>query len=194
MTAAARVMDPPTDEPAPPLRQFMRTIAPDGRERTLRDTELIVSKTDLSGRITYANSVFLKIAMLEEHEALGAPHSLIRHPDMPRCVFKLLWDRVAAGHEVFAYVNNLARDGANYWVFAHVTPTHDAAGRIVGYHSNRRRPDRGAVEKAAALYRDLCTVERAVASKTEACARGLARLNALLDDARTDYDAFVFSL
>lgn len=186
----------PFDAPDRPdrLRQFQRTVAPTGRERALKDTELIVSKTDLKGVITYANTVFCRIAGLSEVEALGAPHSIIRHPDMPRCVFKLLWDTLEQGREIFAYVNNLARDGDNYWVFAHVTPTFDAAGRIVAYHSNRRRPDRAAVEKAAALYRDLKAIEDAAGSKAEGCARALAHMTGLLERAGVSYDEFVFSL
>jgi PAS domain S-box-containing protein len=91
------------------------------------------------GHITYANDVFLRLSKYPLREVLGAPHSLIRHPDMPRCVFKLLWDTIEAKKEIFAYVLNMARDGNHYWVFAHVTPTLDAEQKIVGYHSNRRR-------------------------------------------------------
>ena len=85
----------------------------------------------------------------------GQAHNIIRHPDMPRCVFDLLWKTIAGGEEIFAYVKNMAKNGDHYWVFAHVTPTFDAGGRIMGYHSNRRVPERGAV----------ATLERAV-SKT----------------------------
>lgn len=79
-------------------------ITPTGKERFFNENELIVSKTDTGGRITYANDVFLRVAGLTENDALGAPHSLIRHPDMPRAVFKLLWDTIASGQEIFAYV------------------------------------------------------------------------------------------
>ena len=178
----------------PKVRQFMRVVAPTGRERFLDERELIVSKTDLKGVITYANTVFSRIAALPEEEALGAPHSIIRHPDMPRCVFQLLWDTISRGNEIFAYVNNLARDGANYWVFAHVTPTLDHEGRIVAYHSNRRKPDRAAVEKCAALYADLKKMEDGYKSKTEGCQRALAHVASLLESKGVDYDQFVFSL
>ena len=186
----------PLDAPAHAdrLRQFQRTVTPTGRERALKDTELIVSKTDLKGVITYANTVFCRIAGLTEAQALGAPHSVIRHPDMPRCVFRLLWDTLEQGREIFAYVNNLASDGDNYWVFAHVTPTFDASGRIVAYHSNRRRPDRAAVDKAAELYRELKAIEDAAGSKTEGCGRALAHMVGLLERAGVSYDEFIFSL
>jgi PAS domain S-box-containing protein len=111
---------------------------PTGRERTFDDEEIIVSKTDLSGRITYANDVFLRISGYTEAEVIGQPHSLIRHPDMPRSVFNLLWKTIGAGQEIFAYVVNMAKNGDHYWVLAHVTPTFGPAGDIIGFHSNRR--------------------------------------------------------
>lgn len=74
-------------------------ILPSGRERHFKPEELIVSKTDLKGRITYANEVFLRLSDYSEKEVLGQPHSLIRHPDMPRCIFKLLWDRIRRGRK-----------------------------------------------------------------------------------------------
>ncbi|MBT3307547.1 MAG: PAS domain S-box protein [Alphaproteobacteria bacterium] len=77
-----------------------------GVERFFEDDEIIVSKTDLKGRVTYANRVFLRLAGYTEQEVLGQPHSIIRHPEMPRCVFKLLWDTLEDGKEIFAYVIN----------------------------------------------------------------------------------------
>ena len=116
------------------------TARPTGVERHLGPDELIVSKTDLQGRITYANESFLRIGAFTEDQVIGQPHNLIRHPEMPRAVFKLLWDTVQSRQELFAYVVNLAADGAHYWVLAHVTPSFDERGQVVGYHSNRRRP------------------------------------------------------
>ena len=103
-------------------------VRPTGTERTFGEDEIIVTKTDLRGVLTYANDVFLRISALTEDEAIGQPHSLIRHPDMPRAVFKLLWDTLKERKELFAYVVNLASDGAHYWVLAHVTPSFDAGG------------------------------------------------------------------
>ena len=128
-----------------------RAVRPTGIENILGEDELIVSKTDLKGRITYANDVFIRMAKYPWKELVGAPHSLVRHPDMPRCVFKLLWDTLQAKREIFAYVVNLAGDGSHYWVFAHVTPTLDDDGNITGYHSNRRKPDRGPIDKISPL-------------------------------------------
>lgn len=182
-----------TPRRAPP-RQFMRTVRPTGRARPFARTEIIVSKTDPKGIITYANDVFLRVAEMEEEDALGAPHSIIRHPDMPRCVFKLLWERIEAGKEIFAYVVNMAASGDHYWVFAHVTPSFDAQGRIAGYHSNRRAPRDEAVKAAAALYAILKAEEDGAPDKASAIERGKAKLNAFLAERGVSYDQLVFSL
>lgn len=165
-----------------------------GVERTFDVDEIIVSKTDLKGRITYANQIFLKIAGYTEAEVIGKPHSLIRHPEMPRAVFRYLWETIAAGREVFAYVVNRAKNGDHYWVFAHVTPTFDAAGRIIGYHSSRRVADRSAVRTVSMLYADLRQVEARHATAAAAADAGLAALRAKLESLQVGYEEFVFSL
>jgi PAS domain S-box-containing protein len=79
-------------------------VNPSGRETFFPASDVIVSKTDLKGRITYANGLFCRMAGYRETELLGQPHSIIRHPDMPRSVFKLLWDTIEARSEIFAFV------------------------------------------------------------------------------------------
>ena len=162
-------------------------------ERFFGEDDIIVSKTDTNGRITYANRTFLDIAGYYEREVLGAAHSIIRHRDMPRTVFHLLWETIASGREIFAYVNNLASDGVNYWVFAHVTPTW-ANGRIVGYHSNRRVPDLGAVHTIEPVYAQLLAEERRHSHPVRAIEASTALLGRVLDDAGVTYDQFVWSL
>ncbi|MCC7012891.1 MAG: PAS domain-containing protein [Planctomycetes bacterium] len=173
---------------------LIRPATPTGRERFLGEDELIVSKTDVEGRITYANKTFQKIAGYSEDELLGAPHNIVRHPDMPRCVFRLLWDTIGSGREIFAYVLNMAKTGDHYWVFAHVTPSFDASGRIVGYHSNRRAPERSAVKKAHELYQVILAEERKHQSPQRQVEAGLALVTKVLTDAKISYDEFVFSL
>ena len=166
-----------------------------GNEAFFDDDEIIVSKTDIKGHITYANRVFLRVAGFDEREVIGAPHSIIRHPEMPRCVFKLLWDMLAAGKEVFAYVNNLAMDGDNYWVFAHVTPSLDGSGNTVGYHSNRRVPERRVVEQVIRpLYRSLLEEEQRHADRKAGLDGSYQMLLGLLKEKGVDYDELVFSL
>jgi PAS domain S-box-containing protein len=167
---------------------------PSGRERSFGEHEIIVSKTDLTGRITYANDVFVRVSGYSERELTGQAHSIIRHPDMPRCVFKLLWDTLATGSEIFAYVVNMAANGDHYWVLAHVTPSRNPHGQVVGYHSNRRVPDRVAVDKASALYATLLAEERRHADRAAGMAASTAMVHALLASKGLGYDEFVFSL
>ena len=72
----------------------MSAPIPNNRERTMNEDDFIVSKTDLKGKITYCNEIFMQMANLPESELLGKPHNIVRHPDMPTVVFKLLWDYV----------------------------------------------------------------------------------------------------
>jgi PAS domain S-box-containing protein len=157
--------------------------------------DLIVSKTDLTGRITYANEVFCRVAGYSERELLGKPHSIIRHPDMPRAVFKYLWDTIVEGREVFAYVKNLARSGDYYWVFAHVTPSRDADRKTVGFHSNRRVPDPGIVrDLIAPLYAELLREEQSHRNGKEALAAGYRMLVDFIASKKMSYDELIFSL
>lgn len=169
-------------------------ISPTGIERTFPESGVIVSKTDARGVITYANQMFLDVARYDLKEVIGKPHNMIRHPGMPRSVFKYLWDRIAAGFEVFAYVVNLAKDGDHYWVFAHVTPTFDAAGNVVGYHSNRRLPRRDAIQAIEPVYRILLDRERQESSPKRGLETGAETLNAFLKSKDVDYDRFVLGI
>ncbi len=171
------------------------TASATGQERHFGRDEIIVTKTDLQGRITYANDVFCRVAALDEREAVGQPHNLIRHPDMPGGVFALLWDRIQAGQEIFGYVLNLAADGRHYWVFAHVTPTFGRDGAIVGYHSNRRAASRHAIDVITPVYRDVRAAEHRAGGGSVAAARaGAAALEERLGDLGPAYDRFVWDL
>jgi PAS domain S-box-containing protein len=171
-----------------------RAVRPTGEERTFGVDELIVSKTDPRGVITYANDVFLRVSGYEMHEVVGQPHNLIRHPDMPRAVFQLLWDTLAAGNELFAYINNLAADGAHYWVLAHVTPSYDPGGRVIGYHSSRRRPSPRAVQHVAPLYARLLAEERTHPNARAAVAASSELLATLVAEQAASYDELIWSI
>jgi PAS domain S-box-containing protein len=166
-----------------------------GIERKFLDDELIVTKTDKGGRITYANRTFLRVAALTEPETLGKPHNLIRHPDMPRVVFKLLWDTLGAGREIFAYVINRANNGDYYWVFAHITPSHDIGGNVIGYHSNRRTADSRIVNDVVTpLYQQLLAEEAKHSRIREGMAASEAMLMAMLRERGLNYEQLIFSL
>lgn len=170
------------------------TVVSTAVERFFPEEEIIVSKTDLKGHITYANQTFLNIAGYTEKEILGQPHSIIRHPDMPRCVFKLLWDTLKERREIFAYVKNMSKSGDYYWVFAHVTPTFDASEHVIGYHSNRRVPERNQVELFTNIYRQLLEEERRHADWRSGMEAAEKMLVDMIAAKGMEYEEFVFSV
>ncbi len=168
-------------------------VAPTQQERVMREDDFIISKTDLKGRLTYCNRIFIEFSGFTETELLGSQHNIIRHPDMPRGVFKLLWDTVSKGEEIFAYVKNMSKDGGFYWVLANVTPNRDLQGNIEGYFSARRKPNRGGISAAADLYRSMLDEENR-AGPRDACAASLAMVNGILTQKGLSYEQFVLSL
>ena len=167
-----------------------------GKERLLDPDGIVVSKTNIKGLITYANQTFLEMAGYSEKEVIGKPHNIVRHPDMPHSVFKLLWDTIGKGNEIFAYVINRAKNGDHYWVFAHVTPIFEqsGSGAIVGYHSSRRCPQRKAVETVIPVYRELCDEEARHANAKQGAEAALELLNKKYIGAGGTYEDLVFSL
>lgn len=166
-----------------------------GVEKTFDADEIIVSKTDLTGKLTYGNRTFYKLAGLNESECLGQQHNIIRHPEMPRAVFELLWKTVADGKEIFAYVKNRSVNGDHYWVFAHVTPSYDSNGTQVGYHSNRRVPNRSVLtEHIEPLYKTLLQVEKSASSPKDGLNASFQAIEDLLAEQKAGFNEFMFSL
>ena len=113
---------------------------------------------------------------------------------MPRCAFKLVWDTIEAGQEVFAYVINRAKNGDHYWVFAHMTPDFDDAGRIVGYHSFRRSVDRKAIAAIEPLYASLLAEEARHSDRKVGMNAAFQILLSFLADKGTSYEQFILSI
>ncbi|MBD3809594.1 MAG: PAS domain-containing protein [Sulfuricurvum sp.] len=159
------------------------------QELTFDDEQFIVSKTDLQGKITYGNALFIKMSGYNESELINQPHNILRHEDMPAVVFKLLWSHIKAGKEIFAYVKNKTKYGDYYWVFAHVTPSFDHNRQISNYHSVRRKPSDKALNIIKPLYTTLLQKERSggITASEEA-------LNNLLKEKGVSYDEFILSL
>ncbi|MBI4938789.1 MAG: PAS domain-containing protein [Nitrosomonadales bacterium] len=168
-------------------------ITPTQQEVILDDGDIIVSKTDLKGRITYANRVFMRIANYPEKGLLHQQHNIVRHPDMPRGAFKLLWDTIGAKQEFFAYVKNMTSEGHFYWVFANVTPDMDERGQVVGYFSVRRKPKPSAVAAIQPIYREMLEAERQ-AGPAKAVEVSVALLTGKLKSLGTTYDRFILGL
>ncbi|CAK0778619.1 Chemotaxis protein [Azospirillaceae bacterium] len=131
-----------------------------GHEVSFSQDEIIVSKTDKTGKITYVNDIFIRVSGYTESDVLYKPHNIIRHPHMPRAVFKLLWETIESGQEIFSYVVNRTKNGDHYWVFAHITPNFDKHGQIIGYHSSRRVARPSAISNIQSLYQKLLSEEQ----------------------------------
>lgn len=168
----------------------MKKPAPTENELTFPENGLIVSKTDTKGRITYGNKLFMELAKYSERELIGAPHNIVRHPDMPRTIFWYLWDRITKGKEIFAYVKNLSADGSYYWVLANVTPSFDSRGQIIGYYSVRRKPDPNILkERIIPLYKELLEAE-----KSGGLEGGKRYIEEILSKGGVSYEEFIASL
>jgi len=168
----------------------MNRPAPNDNELNFPDGELIVSKTDTKGKITYGNKLFMELAKYTESELIGASHNIVRHPDMPKTIFWLLWEKIQNGKEIFAYVKNLSGDGSYYWVIANVTPSFDSKGNIIGYYSVRRKPKKETIkDKVIPLYRELLEIE-----KSGGLEAGKKHINELLTKGGQSYEEFIFSL
>lgn len=170
-----------------------RGITPTTIERTMREDDFIVSTTDMSGRITYGNRIFIEFSGYSEAELIGSQHNIIRHPDMPRGVFKLLWDKIKNREECFAYVKNMNKDGSFYWVFTNVTPTLDLSNELTGFFSVRRKPKASGVKVMQDVYAAMLDAERK-AGAANAIAASTKLLNGILKEKGLSYDELVLAI
>ncbi|NPA12267.1 MAG: PAS domain-containing protein [Epsilonproteobacteria bacterium] len=129
-------------------------------EKVMSDEDFIVSKTDPKGFIIYCNRIFVEMAGWSRQELIGANHNIIRHPDMPKIAFKVLWDLINAKKEFFGFVKNLRKDGGYYWVFAYITPDLDLNGNIVSHTSFRKKPSKKGIETMSEIYKKLVAAEK----------------------------------
>ena len=120
-------------------------------ERPFPRGKRLVSTTDLKGRITQCNDAFVEISGFARQELIGAPHNIVRHPEMPEQAFQVMWEHLKAGQPWMGLVKNRTKNGDFYWVDAYVTPITEK-GEIVGYESVRSEPSRDDVRRAEVLY------------------------------------------
>ena len=158
-------------------------------EKQLGDNDFIVSKTDTRGKIIYCNEIFAKMAGYPPADLIGANHNLIRHPDMPRVAFKLVWDLIKSKKEFFGFVKNLCADGGYYWVFAYITADVDSSGNITSYTSVRRKPPQSAIDTIVPIYKLLNDAER-----TGGMDASMKVLDDFLTQHKTQYNEFVINL
>ncbi|QOP40259.1 PAS domain-containing protein [Sulfurimonas marina] len=158
-------------------------------EKHLNENDFIVSKTDTKGIITYVNRIFMEMGEYSEEELLGKSHNIIRHPSMPKAVFKLLWNKIQNKEEIFAFVINQTKNKNDYWVFTNVTPSFDSNGNTIGYLSVRRKPKASALEIIKPLYKEMLSIE-----KSQGMDASIRFLEQTLNDKGISYDEFITTI
>lgn len=170
------------------MGSFIRPT-PIDNEIPLDETKIIMSKTDEKGIIEYANQYFMDICGYEEWDLMGEPHNVIRHPDMPKIVFKVLWERLHKGENIHALVKNLAKDGSYYWVITNFETRYDENGKIIAHFSRRKAPPRYAIEDIIPIYKILLDIEEN--SGLDASGKFL---NNFLEEKKATYDEFILQV
>ena len=155
-------------------RRLCAYVVPTGEERTIPADAVLVSKTDLFGRITYISDDYLRLLGLAGEEAIGAPHSLLRHPMMPGAIFRKLWNHLRANEPFTFFLANMCASGDHFWALARVSPVHDEAGLVIGYHSDLSVPNPDCIEEIDALYERMRAVEKRCRNEAEGIAAALS--------------------
>jgi len=138
----------------------MEKASPTTNEIEVKPVDIVVSKADTEGDIAYANPIFYKLSGYNKKELTHAPHSILRHPDMPKIIFKHLWDELKKGNEVYAFIKNLTKDGSFYWVFAFIRPAFNPDGSLRNYVSTRKSMSLNARKAIEPLYQKLLESEK----------------------------------
>lgn len=162
-------------------------------EVVVPEDKILVSKTDTKGAITYCNTAFIKISGYKEKELLGQNHNILRHPDMPRVIFKLMWESLKIGREFNGYIKNLTKDGGFYWVFANITPSLSEKNEVLGFQSACRKPNAETLNYIQNLYLELLEIEQQTTG-TDITKDSLYKLNSILNAREMGYDEFVLSI
>lgn len=130
-------------------------------EEVLFDGRSLISETDTKGIITFINRKFTEMTGYSKEEAIGQPHSLLRHPDMPKAAFEQMWKIIKEGKNWEGYVKNLRKDGKYYWVIVNIIPKLDENGTMIGYIASRKMPDRSLLKTVELQYQKMLQEEQA---------------------------------
>ena len=168
----------------------MKHPIPTQKEIKLNPKRYIVSKTDAKGIIEYGNDYFTEVCGYSESELIGKPHNIVRHPDMPRIVFKMMWDRINQRQNIMAVVKNMAKNGDHYWVITEFEPKVDPiTNEIISHTAFRKAAPRKAIETMEPIYAKLLEIEKEGGMEaSEKYLRGF------LEDNNTTYDDFIDNL
>lgn len=162
---------------------------PTGKEIKLDAKKFIVSKTDVKGKIVYGNDYFTEISGYKESELVGSPHNILRHPDMPKAIFYLMWEYLKNGRNIMAVVKNLAKNGDHYWVVTDFDIKRDNLGKIRNYIAFRQAAPKQVVKEIEPLYEKLLKIEQ-----EHGMDASFEYLQGFLEEQNKNYDQFVEEL
>ncbi len=162
---------------------------PTGKEIKLNSKDMLVSKTDTKGDISYGNDKFVEISGYKESELIGAPHSILRHPDMPQAVFYLMWQSIKNGKNIMAVVKNLSRNGDHYWVTTDFDIKKNREGQIRNYIAFRQAAPKDVVKVIEPLYAKMIDIE-----KTHGMDASVDYLEAFLEEKKMSYNQYIEDL
>lgn len=167
----------------------MKSPTPIDKEIKLDPSKIIMSKTDAHGVLEYANDYFMEISGYEEFELMGQPHNIIRHPDMPKVIFKLMWERLNQGKNIYAVVKNLAKDGRYYWVLTNFETKYDDDNNIIAHYARRKAAPGNVIYEFEQLYKVLLSIEQ---KQNEEISEKY--FYGMLEERNQTYDQFILSV
>ena len=162
---------------------------PTGKELKLHPKDMIVSKTDIRGVISYGNKKFVEISGYKESELIGMPHNILRHPDMPKAIFYLMWESIKSGKNIMAVVKNLAKNGDHYWVTTDFEIRRNKENQIRNFIAFRQATPQKVVKVIEPLYATLLEIE-----KEHGMEESIEYLEAFLEEKNMSYNQFIEDL
>ena len=136
----------------------MNKVIPIDQEYFFNDN-VIISQTDLDGVITYANRAFIEVSGYEREELIEKSHNIIRHPDMPKEVFKKMWENIQSGQVWNGLIKNLRKDGSFYWVNAEILPIKDDNSTIIGYIAAKKVASKKDIQDNEKIYQKMLKMQ-----------------------------------
>jgi len=162
---------------------------PTNREIKLSSQKMLVSKTDASGYISYANENFVEISGYSESELIGSPHNILRHPDMPKAIFYIMWQNIKSNKNIMAVVKNLAKNGNHYWVTTDFEIRKNREGKITNYLAFRQSASKSIIKAIEPLYSKMIEIE-----ESQSMDESLKYLDSFLDEKDMSYNEFIKDL
>ena len=141
-------------------KKLITKPTPNNNEVIISPNKVIMSKTNYKGVIQYANDYFLEVCQYQDTEIIGKPHNIIRHPDMPKIIFKVMWEKLHKGENLYAVVKNLTKNGDFYWVVTKFETTYDENGNILAHYARRKAVPKKVRETVENIYKTILAIEK----------------------------------